>query len=1144
MKQKLRFSVVLLILCTLLTVLGAAAEVFPNSTTGVYEYTYAEAEPNQRYTVIMLEGLYNETETPTLDPSGSNVLYFSTVRADADGLLSLSILPSLYRDATVYLSGLDAPVLLFHAKAGDATEIADFTVDVDTDEYVLTGDGNPVFVRYTVDAIDSFGFSSTLPSFAVRAFDNYTGEKMRFVEGSNTILVYPDMDTGTYSFTVTYGTMSRSASFTLTREASEAQKMAVTVNGAELGSNYYIDAESGLDTTVFDPEYLQIEAQTFDQFDALMEDDYTFEYTFIDDEYIGDTQTIVASGSTARFYPPEEPGATERLVYSVTVRSEHADPSSSKGLPFEKTFRVTVIGSSLYKDTASYNLFTAYISAENYLSQIENGSIVIADDGSDLPATVKYVKKTYADALRAQAEEAAALLRLHQTEPQDSATLQAHYESLTEAERIFRKNLYNGSIAMIEALEFESDFVRLPSGREELLAVDCTPSRPSEKILYESSDPTVAKVDEKGNVTTLAVGKTRITASNTDGSIMAYYDLEVYTAIRSLAFSSATLNLVAGETVKATLQTKPAEHGDTITFTSSKPKIVAVSADGKLTALTAGEAVITATNETESTTASLTVTVTAPTVGVTSNVRAKPGSAFTVKLRLAEALHFGSMKATVSYPDGFTFVKAVPAALGTYYTETVEKEDGTLESSWSFDNLTQTALVNVISYEFSVDEETALGSYDIDFTVTVFTPSGDSILANSFSCQSDVTVGETDTYTVTVKASGNGTVSGGGEYKLGESVTVTATPDSNHTLTGWYLNNSLVYSGLNYTFEITDDVTLTAKFAKKAAGSVGGGGGGGGGGGTVTLEKVKPVVASIASGVVERGTKIKLTTDTSGAVIYYTLNGSTPSGISLRYESPIEITEDVTICAIAIKNSMTNSDISTFVYRLPEEEEDDKKDETDESKKDDDEKDDGKSDDGEKQTPTVSFRENVGTIRYLSVTGSYFRPNDPTTRYEVVDMLGKLFDITGVTPSENTFDDVAERYADTIELLVAAGVINGYEDGSFGGGRSITRAEFVKMLAVLLGLDKGEVPEENEVTLSDIDEHWAKDYILRFVAKGYILGYPEGDFRPDKSVTRAEAVTVLNRVIGLQKESALAERFRDLPADFWAYDDIMNAVAD
>ena len=94
----------------------------------------------------------------------------------------------------------------------------------------------------------------------------------------------------------------------------------------------------------------------------------------------------------------------------------------------------------------------------------------------------------------------------------------------------------------------------------------------------------------------------------------------------------------------------------------------------------------------------------------------------------------------------------------------------------------------------------------------------------------------------------------------------------------------------------------------------------------------------------------------------------------------------------------------------------------------------------------------------------------------------------------------------------------------------------------MLGLDSTQV-DTSGVTLSDIEGHWAKDYIKLFVAKGYILGYPEGDFRPDNPVSRAEAVTILNRITAINKVSGMQQYFTDLSSAHWAYDEIMN-VAD
>ncbi len=115
MKHSLHFGMIVLTLCALFTLFCAATNVYPNSE-GAYEYTYTGAEPGKIYTVLLLKGIYTESDSPTLDPTGSNVLYYSLETADTDGTLTLSILPLTAGEGTVYLSGNEKPLLLFYAR--------------------------------------------------------------------------------------------------------------------------------------------------------------------------------------------------------------------------------------------------------------------------------------------------------------------------------------------------------------------------------------------------------------------------------------------------------------------------------------------------------------------------------------------------------------------------------------------------------------------------------------------------------------------------------------------------------------------------------------------------------------------------------------------------------------------------------------------------------------------------------------------------------------------------------------------------------------------------------------------------------------------------------------------------------------------
>lgn len=1115
-------------------------ELLPDSVTGAYNYTYAEGEPHASYLVFMLAGTYTESDTPTLSAADGNVLYYNHVRADENGNVLLSFVPMSYKDGTVFLSSTASkkPLALCYAKAGDAKDLADFLLTLDAEEYTLKGGNEPTYVRYTVKAVDSFGFAAKLPSFAKRTIVGYEGDAIEILASGNAIALRPSLEEGVYTFSIACGDIVRTADIKVKHASSVPTSMEVTVDGTAY-SSYYIVAKTDTDTTVFDPESLHIEAKTFDQYGNVIEDSYTYSYVQIYGTVVGKPQQLVGNASVMEFYPPDVPGLSEDLQYTLTVASSYTDPKSSRKQPFSKSFDITVKGGSAYTGTAE-KLFATYLKAKVDIDKLDNGDILIADSSVNVPQDKMWCTQASADKFRAAFNEAEALLIKHKTEPQSDDRLSSQDTALTRAITQFKT--YSGSYAVIQNITFKNPTQVLPLGDSQTFTATCTPARPSEKVIYTSDNQEVATVDASGTVKALGVGMAVITASNTDGTITASYELTVYRPITSISFEQSKLTLVSGETMALAYKAEPADHGDTLTFTSDNPKVVRVDAEnGTLLALSEGSTTIRVTTSGKPK-AEMTVNVVVPNFTGTSGIRLKRQSEFTLTYTLGDAYHFSEMRMTATYdPAVFTLKNAACTAYEDSFLGTDTQTAGKAVSSWKFETpLQASSLSELLAYTFTVNEEAAFGKYPITVVLEAQTENGSSILINNFEWKTETTVGETSTYTVKTEASGSGTVSEGGEYEYGESVTLVATPNSNYTLSGWYVGNRLVYTGLQYTFTVTEDVTVVAKFAKKTPSSGGGGGGGGGGGstggggsigggGVTKLEQVKPVFCDTPSGEIKPGTKVTLRCSTVGAVIYYTLDGTTPTGASLRYEAPIEITQNGTqIRAVAIRNGMTNSEISAFNFRFPVEETKDPEPTPD---KDPD------------PNAGIALKANAAQIKYLIPTSSYIRPNDPASRYEVVDMLDKLFDITGTTVG-NRFADVSEAHKQAVELFAAAGVINGYEDGSFGGAREITRAEMVKLLSVLLGLDKTAVEGETNVTLSDISGHWAESFIRKFVAKGYILGYPEGDFRPDKAVSRAEAVTIINRVTGLAKASGLPQRFRDLPGDFWAYDEIMNAVTD
>ena len=121
--------------------------------------------------------------------------------------------------------------------------------------------------------------------------------------------------------------------------------------------------------------------------------------------------------------------------------------------------------------------------------------------------------------------------------------------------------------------------------------------------------------------------------------------------------------------------------------------------------------------------------------------------------------------------------------------------------------------------------------------------------------------------------------------------------------------------------------------------------------------------------------------------------------------------------------------------------------------------------------------------------------------------------------SARNLTDIESNWAKAhIERLVARQVINGYPDGTFRPERPVTRAEFAKMVTSAFSIDEGK-----NVNFKDIDGHWARSAILKLAGAGIVDGYPDGTFKPDAHINRAEAVSMLVRVLKLHDVKGFAQ---------------------
>ncbi len=176
------------------------------------------------------------------------------------------------------------------------------------------------------------------------------------------------------------------------------------------------------------------------------------------------------------------------------------------------------------------------------------------------------------------------------------------------------------------------------------------------------------------------------------------------------------------------------------------------------------------------------------------------------------------------------------------------------------------------------------------------------------------------------------------------------------------------------------------------------------------------------------------------------------------------------------------------------------------------------------------------------------RPESSITRAEVATIFFRL--LSDASREEfwstvNSYGDVTadEWYNNAVSTLSNAGVISGYPDGTFRPDAPITRAEMAKIIALFAKLDK------SENRFNDIAGHWAEAYIRLAAGNGWLAGYPDGSFRPQQSITRAETVTMINRVLERvpADESRLLSRdamltFPDNRLSAWYYIAIQEAA--
>ncbi len=213
--------------------------------------------------------------------------------------------------------------------------------------------------------------------------------------------------------------------------------------------------------------------------------------------------------------------------------------------------------------------------------------------------------------------------------------------------------------------------------------------------------------------------------------------------------------------------------------------------------------------------------------------------------------------------------------------------------------------------------------------------------------------------------------------------------------------------------------------------------------------------------------------------------------------------------------------------------------------------------DGKLTVPAVVESEYHGAY-VVGYTDGTFGPDRDMTRSEAATIFARLLAQRNgeriTAPTKTTFPDVPTNawYAGYVSYLARYGIAVGYTDGLFHGEEPITRAEFTAMAVRFFDAygDGDPAIMENYGGFWDVSPgHWAAGYIEAAARYGWVVGYGDGTFQADDEITRAEVVTIVNRLLGREADQEyIADNprglilFPDVSKDYWAYYDILEAA--
>jgi len=169
-----------------------------------------------------------------------------------------------------------------------------------------------------------------------------------------------------------------------------------------------------------------------------------------------------------------------------------------------------------------------------------------------------------------------------------------------------------------------------------------------------------------------------------------------------------------------------------------------------------------------------------------------------------------------------------------------------------------------------------------------------------------------------------------------------------------------------------------------------------------------------------------------------------------------------------------------------------------------------------------------------------FLPQNNVTRAEAAKIIASIVNPTNAVMGECTFADVAADawYRPYVATLQSLGALEIFGD-TFAPETKITRSEFVEIIYAIADKNRTSIKLSNISDISSKDRFY--DAVMYAVSAGIIAGYDDGTFRPANNITRAETVTIINRYIGRIPNGTGASKFSDI-ADHWGKDQIIASA--